>query len=101
MEDMEKETGLEREVLKESNYYSLENYHGIIITPENRKRLEKEYGKEAVIMAQKAERAWLRGKFVFKYKGETYPVMTTNYVNYLEQYKEALVQLTNKNEEEE
>lgn len=94
MEDLEQKEGLdEGRPVEEKTRYDLSNYYGMIITPENRREYIESYGKEAVRVAQKAEKAWKKGKTHFTYKGERYPIMTQEYVDFMESQKEFLTQL--------
>lgn len=77
-----------------------ENFHGLFITPENRARMVKLFGKDVVNMSIKGYKAWRKGKTFFTYKGQFFPVMGKEYMDYLIRKQDELPRLENKNEEE-
>lgn len=95
MENMEEQERLDEGSVRvdKKSRFDLSNYHGVIITPENRREMVELYGKEAVTMAQKQYDSWLKGKSFFTYKGERYPIMTQEYLEFLESQKDFLTKL--------
>ena len=53
-------------------------YIGLVVTPENRNKLSRMHGREEVNRQIKMFRAYMKGKKFFTWRGQIYPVMTTD-----------------------